>query len=362
MKNKKLLLKKFEEENNTKFLCKRPFELIEMDLEGNIYFCFPRCNNKSTSVGNLYEQTFEEISKNDKAVNFKRDILNSVYSYCDFINCQAPDINLHLENFNIQNLLNVVYPKELRLHIDNICNVKCCICRKDYIVNFKKEKEFREVLIPRIVNMCKNAEIIFMNGYGEVFFSPLARDLISVLCENYPNLKFDFCTNGLNFTPETISNYNLNGKIQNVSISMHAIREKTYKKIVIGGNFFKLQQNIKYLKQQVDCKIIKSAALNFVVNKYNYKEMKDFLKFAIKNHFTCFFSSLFETEATASNYYDFALKNVRSKNYKQLAKILNDEIFNNPYCILDNQLKEMRENSKKNFKECSIFQSIFKKL
>ena len=55
MKNKQSLLAEFEKKYNKKFVCKRPFELVELDMWGNLYLCFPRCNNKSYKAGNLYK-------------------------------------------------------------------------------------------------------------------------------------------------------------------------------------------------------------------------------------------------------------------------------------------------------------------
>ena len=109
MKNKELLLKDFKDNYKCNFVCKRPFELVELDLDGNIYLCYPRCNEQSYKIGNLYEQTFEEMNTNEKAINFKKDIIESQYKYCDFTNCPAPSIDLHLDNFDQNKLLEVTY-------------------------------------------------------------------------------------------------------------------------------------------------------------------------------------------------------------------------------------------------------------
>ncbi len=342
MKNKQLLLENYEKAYGKKFVCKRPFELVEVDLNGDVYFCYPRCDDNSYKIGNLYQSSFEDICKSEKAVIYKKDILNSKYSYCNFENCSAPDKNLCFDDFNAEELMNIVYPKELRLHLDNICDVKCFMCRKEYIVKFDKEKEFKEILIPRILNMCQKAEIVFMNGQGEALYSPLNKELISKIAQTYPNIKFDFCTNGLKCNKENLQKLNIENRIKNISFSIHAASEKTYNKIIKGGNYKKLKENISYAKSLKSQNLLESISLNFVVNKLNYKEMIDFAKYASENNFTCFFSHLQNSPAIENNYDELSFKNHNHKDYKKLCKILQNKIFDNENCILDNQLQEIR--------------------
>ncbi len=341
VKNKEILLESFESKYNEKFVCKRPFELVEIDLDGNVYFCFPRCNDTSYKVGNLYDLSFEDISFSETALIFKKDILNSNYKYCDFNYCNAPNIDLHYQNFSFSESMGITYPLELRLHIDNICNVKCFMCRSEHIVHNNKEKQFREILIPRIVSMCRKAKKIFMNGQGEVFFSPLAKELILEITKNYPNISFDFCTNALGFTEKNLKEYNLENKVESVSVSMHAIKKSTYEKIVVGGNYNKLIENLKYIKYLFDSKHLKNVTLNFVVCKYNYNEMIDFQDYANKNGFNCFFSSLVDVGIITKNFDDIALRNRKSIDYYKFCKIIVNSIFNNN-CIFDNNLNEIR--------------------
>lgn len=363
MKDKEKLLNKFKEQYGNNFICKRPFELVEMDSFGNIYLCFPRCNDKSYKIGNLYQESFEEICKNKTAISFKEDILNSEYQYCDFNYCPAPCLEFQLTNIEYNALLDVTYPKELRLHIDNICDIKCFMCRKEHIVSFPKEKEFINIIIPRILDMCKNAEIIFMNGNGEVFFSPLAKELILQITKKYPNIKFDICTNGIKCTKENIHNYNLENKIENISVSLHAITKKTYNKIAVGGNFSKVMKNLEYIKEKHDTGEIKNVTLNFVVCKYNYKEMIAFQKFANKNGFATFFSicndngNLFSKDG----FDEIAVFKKSHREYSNLCKFLCNEVFDKSNCIFDNSLLEIRLNEK-NKKERNKISTFFKKM
>lgn len=347
MKQKNSLLEMFKFQYNKDFICKRPFELVELDSYGNIYLCFPRCNDKSYKIGNLYEANFEEICKSELAINFKKDILSSTYSFCDFNYCAAPSLDLQLNAENKNDLYDVIYPKELRLHIDNVCDIKCFMCRCDYIVHSNHEKEIINILIPRIVEMSKNAKTIFMNGNGEVFFSPVAKELILQLTRNYPDLKFDLCTNGVKCTEDNIKKYNLDGRIESLSISLHAINEKTYKKIAIGGNFSKVIDNLKYIKQLKDDGKIKNVCLNFVVSSYNYKEMVSFLQFAIKNKFSAFFSICNDYNVlNCAEFEKIAVFRENHSKYNDLCKILQKDIFNSEYCILDNDIRYIRENYK----------------
>ncbi len=359
MKNKQSLLAEFEKKYNKKFVCKRPFELVELDMWGNLYLCFPRCNNKSYKAGNLYEADFEDIVTSERAVEFKRSIIFSEYKYCDFANCQAPDAALQLSDELLFSPEDIVYPSELRLHIDNICDVRCIMCRNEYILNSKNESKFKEILIPRIVQMCRNAKVIFMNGNGEVFFSPLAKDLILAITTEYPDVKFDFCTNGIKCTKENIHSYNLDGRIKSISFSLHAITEHTYNQIVKGGNYKKLFENINYIKTLKEKGDIEGVTLNFVVTKLNYKEIPAFQKFVDDNHFSAFYSALVDNNVM-NNYSDIAIKNPSEQEYKKLSAILNSDELSKSSVILDNELLEIKNNicNKRN----NIFDLIIKKL
>lgn len=284
--------------------------------------------------------------------------MESKYTYCDFNYCSAPDANLQLIKDKNTDYLSTIYPTELRLHIDNLCSLKCIMCRNDYIIKFQREKEFKELLIPRITSMCKNAERIFMNGNGEVLFSPLAKELIQSIIKINNTVKFDFRTNGMNFTPQYIKALNLEDKIEHISFSMHARKERTYKKICLGGNFKKLLQNIEYAKSLIEKNILSSVTLNFVVNKYNYKEIIDFQNFALKNKLEVFYSSLNYLPSMPS---DIIIDNENLEEFNELVRILKNPLLDNYNVSFDNRLLEIKNINIVDNK-LSISQSIIKRI
>ena len=66
---------------NKKF-CTRPFEEVEIHINGNVYTCCPNWN-KFYSIGNIMEDSFEDIWNSPKVVEFRKRILENDYSLCD---------------------------------------------------------------------------------------------------------------------------------------------------------------------------------------------------------------------------------------------------------------------------------------
>jgi len=91
-------------------------------------------------------------------------------------------------------------------------------------------------------------------------------------------LKLNIRTNGNLFTPERWEKLsNLKGMVDIVSVSIDAAEKETYENIRRGGHWETLCKNMEYisfLKKKGD---IKRIQMNFVVQKSNFKQMKDFV-------------------------------------------------------------------------------------
>ena len=69
-----------------KEFCTRPFEEIEIHINGEVYTCCPNWN-KAYSIGNIYKNSFEEIWNGEKAQELRTRIMNKDYSLCDNTIC-----------------------------------------------------------------------------------------------------------------------------------------------------------------------------------------------------------------------------------------------------------------------------------
>ena len=161
------------------------------------------------------------------------------------------------------------YPKHIKLCYDYECNCACVICR-DRIQRLKQDelvllnKKIDTFFIP----LLKHAELLTVNT-GDAFGSRHTRELIKKTIKEYPNLKFDFTTNGILCNEKIFKKLNIiPDRIHTIRISVHAATKKTYGKMIKNGEklFDTLINNLNYisnLKQRNNFNFI----LNFVVSK-----------------------------------------------------------------------------------------------
>ena len=311
-------------------VCKEPFENIEITIDGNVYFC---CSHdiEGKSIGNIYSQSFEEIWNSQKAIEMRTQILNNNYSYCN------PELCYRLSNPNVyfdekkdyfKETLNR-YPKEVKFMHDRECNSNCIFCRKKIYRNSKEEyAKLNKLIDTHFIPILKDAEKIIPNAMGDAFASRHSRDLIKAVAKKYPNIKFELLTNGILATPKIIKDLGIENRMDTVFVSFHAIKRSTYTKLVHNGNFNMVMKNIKYLSDLHNKGILRVLQFNFVVNKYNYKEMKDFIKFARKHNATPSFWEIRDyNEDIHEKYNDLAIHLPTHPEHKKLLEVLDDEIF-----------------------------------
>jgi len=256
--------------------CPNPYILAEIMPYGNVYPC--SCGwIRGYSFGNIFEQSFDEIWNGEKAREFRQKLYDNDFSLCP--GCQNLEI---LKEINDKEPTLVSEPPErILLGLDEFCDVKCIFCRgENYKVNpnlIPKDKEDKllEILTPWL----KNAKYVKTNAVGEVFASKISRDLIKQIANNFPNVKFEIITNGIQCTKENIEELNLTDRISMMTVSLHAYNEETYNKIVKGGNYKKVIENIMYLSSLKKQGKIERFELHFTVTSVNYKEIPEMIKF-----------------------------------------------------------------------------------
>ena len=99
--------------------------------------------------------------------------------------------------------------------------------------------------------------------------------------DNFPNLKYDIITNAVLFTEDITDRFPFfMNKLRSVRVSMDASTEDTYKKVRLGGDWEKLNNNLKFLSKLKKTNNIETLMISMVVQYENYKEMVEFFKLA----------------------------------------------------------------------------------
>ena len=342
------VIKQAEELLGGKFRCIVPFEHLIFFQDGKVYSCCPSWSNKYV-FGNIFEQSYQEIWNGEKAKAFRQSFLDGSYKFCDLNLC----VTKNVKDDTRFNTRNKVYestevsslPKMVHFNIDETCNAHCIMCRDKNFYNAEWIKKYEENIDTTIIPLLQNAEMVYLNGVGELFASKLCKKLVKRIHETYPNIKFDIITNGVLANKENFEEIGLIDCIQSVEISMHAVHRDTYAKIVRGGDFDELMKNLEFLSGLKKSGKLEFFFLNFVVSIYNYQEMIDFQKLAnALGAKTSFWEYRPWGNAEMDKHYDeVAVFEPTHPDYAKYLDIVNNDIFKSPNCNMNAKLKPLQD-------------------
>ena len=311
---------------NKHIYCPNPYILAEIMPYGNVYPC--SCGwIRGYSFGNIFEQSFDEIWNGEKAKEFRQKLYDNDFSLCP--GCQNLEI---LEEIKDKEPKLISEPPErVLLGLDEFCDVKCIFCRgENYKIDTNlipkdKEDKLLEILTPWL----EKAKYVKTNAVGEVFASKISRDLIKNIANKFPNLKFEIITNGIQCTKENLEALNLTDKISMMTVSLHAYTEETYNKIVKGGNFKKVIENIKYLSEMKRTGKMDRFELHFTVTSINYKEMINIIKLCRKIDAKVRFLGLDCSRDLEETYNKINIQDKKHPEYNKLVKLVHTQDFLN---------------------------------
>jgi len=123
-------------------------------------------------------------------------------------------------------------------------------------------------------------------GSGEFFASkPIFDFFRSLDKKELPFLKVNIMTNGTLFTPERFDKLsNLNGMVNRIHVSIDAANKLTYEKLRRGGKWETLCENMEYISSLRVSNEIKNFTMSFVVQKENFRQMRDYVTLAKQWH------------------------------------------------------------------------------
>lgn len=320
-------------EKRTRQCCSRPFETMEIHPDGSVYFCCPAWNNYY-KIGNIFSQSLDEVWNSKEAIELRKRVLNNDYSLCDKDCCVDLKNRHFFSRYGIpKREIMDIYPAKINFCYDYECNQACIICRDNIKVLSDEDLEkFNSIIDSFLIPILKNTKVLAINANGEPFASRHSRLLIKKAIEVYPNLKFEFLTNGFLCNERTFNELGITPeKIEEVHISLHAANKKTYANIVKDGEkrFDTIIKNIKWLnkiKKEHKCNFY--IGLSFVLTSKNYKDLPSFIKFAEKY---ADFPQIWEyryqqnTSIKIDNK-DIIVTDKNHKEYKKLRRILNNHI------------------------------------
>lgn len=348
--NSKLFKKMIYTDAKYSLDCTRGFTSVQVHESGFIYPC---CRSWATEyIGSAYHESPNKIWNSTRARLFRLSLINKTYAFCNLDNCSLTDEGLTKDNLRLEEVKELASPEFISIAYDRTCNLKCKSCR-DCSSNYNKDKlhkEINEVIRKRLLkdNWFDDSKQLLLAAQGEVFFSDSYRKILDDI--NKVECLY-IHTNGILLNQERIDEISKKAKRVFVFVSVDAVNNDTYSKIRIGGNLNVLKKNLALLSKAKEEGKIEYINILCVLQKGNYKELPDLVKYAISiNADNLDVTRIFNWGTFSDEEFKEVSMYDEAGNPKpELVEVLNDPIFKtDKICLMGNVLKDIVEQKSDN--------------
>jgi len=314
--------------NLTGKYCHHPFNTISINGLGDVFTCICQAW-LPISMGKIWEFTsLNGIVNSEKASIIQHSIEDGSYRYCDNTACSIIQENSLLET----------KPKKtvnwINFSLDESCNLSCPSCRKDFKFIKENSGQFNEKIsqvnhIISLIEQHKENLKFTVSGDGDPFASLIYRHFLSSLnLNNRNNIEIELVTNGILVKDFWHKINKIHNNLVRTKISFDAGTASIYEITRRGGNWNKLLDSVKYLvdwKHQTKSNMILTA--NFVVQRANYRDMKNYVNLCTQLHFDEINFQKIQDWATFDNFSNENIFDAAHKENKEFKQILQDDCF-----------------------------------
>lgn len=166
-------------------------------------------------------------------------------------------------------------PVEASIEITTRCNLACLMCPRGKIN--RPIKDMSWPVFKKVIAEIKDyAELVYLHGLGEPL---LNKNLFKMIAHaKKQGLPVGISTNAAFLDKEKAGKL-LNSGIDYVIFAIDAATKKTYEKVRVGGNFKRVEQNIKnFLQMKKKSKRAPFVVLQFITMPENENEANSFLE------------------------------------------------------------------------------------
>jgi molybdenum cofactor biosynthesis enzyme MoaA len=302
-----------------KDICARPFDTILVDKNGSCFVC--ECTAwLPQSIGNLHSDNLENILSNPARKYIQSTVKDNSFRLCNNLQCSYIISKLvkntkYIPGKSLENI---------RLAIDDSCNLSCPSCRKEKIfLKSGKNFEMRLKLADKILDFLqKNREKKFnlhVGSDGDPFASIIYR-YVMMKTKNFENLKYSIQTNGLLIKKNFHKFQHILKNLNTIGISIDGATKHTYECLRVGGKFETILENLEFLKK---IKNNFDIHLHFVVQQKNYHEIEQIIELGIKYNVDKIYLNKITDWNTIENFEEQAVWLPTHKENKNLLDIIN---------------------------------------
>lgn len=299
--------------------------------------------------------SWEDVWNSEAAKAVRGKILKGDYCDCNLQQCATKGRYLaaidYLESAAQSSPLDTISntaahskkkPLIIKFCNDFECNLYCTTCRDKIRVHTEEEiEELNKKIDSIFLPACKDADVVYLAGDGDPFFSRHYRALIKAISATYPHIKFILHTNGILCNEKNCMELGIADKIYSILISINASSKDTYESINRGGKWETLLENIKWVNECRKKGRIKKLFFSFIVQQKNYKEMPDFVRFGQQNQAEVRFT-LYQDWGTGLDYNTAAVFEENHPEFLSYCRMLKDPVFHWEGCYLDPFSKYLR--------------------
>ena len=255
-------------------VCGRPYDTLLIDKMGSCFAC--ECQEwLPQSVGNLLKSSLQEILQSPMRKRLQDSVSNGSYRYCNSRLCTYISKNCFPHGDLNKGL------RQLRLAIDDSCNLSCPSCRKEKIFLYKGGTfRLRMRIMDRVLEFMRTREeplLIHIGSDGDPFASVLYRAFMKKAPDR-DCFTYSLQTNGLLFKQMFPRVRHVIRRTKNINVSIDGATAETYEKLRRGGQWTKIKENLLFIGENKGMGY--KFEMHMVVQKSNWHEMADMLSLA----------------------------------------------------------------------------------
>ncbi len=280
----KLLEETIFDSNCYELTCNTMLNHLEI-LSGGSAFCCCTTFMK-LGIGSIEQNTVKEIWNSSIHKIMCLSAVNKTYTFCKKDMCPL-FIGRHGDKgiINLKEAYQAMCesPQNSIIGFDSTCNLKCETCRHGLYVAAGKELEDNQRYADIIKKeLLPDLKFLVMAGDGEVFASQTYKDIYS--SAEMEHLQWiRLLSNGMLFNEKKWREFSKGKKAKiMLTASIDAAVKDTYESIRKNGNFDILKKNMEFASKLRKTGELSYFRINFVVQKKNYREILDFVKWGME--------------------------------------------------------------------------------
>jgi MoaA/NifB/PqqE/SkfB family radical SAM enzyme len=247
--------------------CGRPYDTLLIDKMGSCYAC--ECTAwLPQSVGNLLKSSLEEVLASPMRKTLQDSVSDGSFRYCNEKLCTYISRNKFPHGDLSQGLT------QLRLAIDDSCNLSCPSCRKEKIFLYKGGTfRMRMRIMERVLEYMQHRKdplLIHIGSDGDPFASVLYRTFMK-RAPDKDCFTYSLQTNGLLFKQMFPRVKHVIEHAKHINVSVDGASAGTYETLRRGGDWNKIQHNLEFIGEKKSLGY--HYELHMVVQKSNWHEM-----------------------------------------------------------------------------------------